>query len=177
MSLNPMWLYYLVLAISGLLNLVGLVGLLLVFFPGLTVAWIGQLIWVIFVGFNKSHEGWQFGLTIAIFVINTIIMIIGSLLDNIMGASGTRKMGVPWWEILVTMAVMVVGGILLTPLGGLGVSLLTLFLIEYNRLEKDKKKAWESTKALAFGYGSAAIVRFLLCIGMIGLWVFMVVLL
>jgi len=89
MTISPTWLYYLVLVISGLLNLVGLVGLLLVFFPGLTVVWIGQLIWVIFVGFNKSHEGWQFGLTIAIFVFNTLIMIIGSLLDNILGASGT----------------------------------------------------------------------------------------
>lgn len=177
MTANPMWLYYVILAISGILNLVGLVGLLLVFFPGLTVAWIGQLIWVIFVGFNKSHEGWQFGLTIAIFIFNTLVMIVGSLLDNILGASGTRKMGVPWWEIFVTMAVMIVGGILLTPLGGLAVALGTLFLIEYNRLEKDKKKAWESTKALAFGYGSAAIVRFFLCTFMIGLWVLMVVML
>ena len=177
MTISPTWLYYLVLVISGLLNLVGLVGLLLVFFPGLTVAWIGQLIWVIFVGFNKSHEGWQFGLTIAIFVFNTLIMIIGSLLDNILGASGTRKRGVPWWEILVTMVVMIVGGILLTPLGGLAGSLGTLFLIEYNRLGKDKKKAGESTKVLASGYGSAAIARFFLCVVMIGLWVFMVVVL
>lgn len=177
MTASPVWLYYLILAISGILNLVGLVGLLLVFFPGLTVAWIGQLIWVIFVGFNKSHADWQYGLTIAIFVLNTLIMIVGSLLDNILGASGTRKKGVPWWEILVTMVVMIIGGILLTPLGGLAAALGTLYLIEYNRLEKDKKKAWESTKALAFGYGTAAIIRFFLCLIMIGLWVFMVVLL
>ncbi|MDD2522581.1 MAG: DUF456 domain-containing protein [Anaerolineaceae bacterium] len=169
------WTYYLVLAISAILNLVGLVGLLLVFFPGLTVAWVGQLIWVIFVGFNKSHEGWQFGLTIAIFVVNTIIMIIGTLLDNILGAAGTRKKGVPWWEIFLVMVIMVVGGIFLTPIGGLAISLGTLFLIEYYRLEKDSQKAWESTKALAFGYGTAAIIRFFLCLLMIGLWVFMVV--
>ena len=169
------WTYYLILAISAILNLVGLVGLLLVFFPGLTVSWVGQLIWVIYVGFNRSHEPWQFGLTIAIFVMNTIIMIGGSLLDNILGASGTRQKGVPWWEIFLTMAVMVVGGSFLTPLGGLALSLTTLFLIEYYRLEKDTKKAWESTKALAFGYGIAAIIRFFLCMLMIVLWVFMVV--
>lgn len=177
MNVNPEWLYYLILTISGLLNLVGLVGLLLVFFPGLTVAWIGQLIWVIFVGFNKSHEGWQFGLTIAIFIFNTLVMIVGSLLDNILGASGSRKRGVPWWEILLAMLLMIIGGIILTPLGGLAVSLGALYLIEYFRLEKDKKKAWESTKALAFGYGKAAIVRFFLCLIMIGLWVFMVLVL
>ena len=177
MSMNPVWLYYLILVISGLLNLVGLVGLFLVFFPGLTVAWLGQLIWVIFVGFNKSHESWQFGLKIGIFVVNTLIMIVGSLLDNILGASGSRKKGVPWWEILVTMVVMIIAGTLLTPIGGLALSLGTLYLMEYRRLEKDTKKAWESTKALAFGYGKAAIIRFFLCLIMIGLWVFMVVVL
>ncbi len=90
MAATP-WLHWLILALSGILNLVGLVGLLLVFFPGLTVAWVGQLIWFIFVGFNKSHGGWQFGLTIAIFVINTIIMLVGSVVDNILGATETAK--------------------------------------------------------------------------------------
>lgn len=177
MSVGPDWVYYLMLVVCALINLVGLVGLVLVFFPGLTVAWIGQLIWVIFVGFNKSHEGWQFGLTIAIFVVNTLIMLVGSLLDNILGASKTRKKGVPWWEILLTMVIMVVGGIAFTPLGGLALSLGALFLFEYFRQEKNYEKAWESTKALAFGYGTAAIIRFFLCLIMIVLWVFMVVLL
>ena len=84
------WLHWLILALSGILNLVGLVGLLLVFFPGLTVAWLGHLIWFIFVGFNKSHGGLQFGLTIAIFVL-TIIMLVGSVVDNILGATETDK--------------------------------------------------------------------------------------
>ena len=169
------WLFYLILALSGILNLVGLFGLVLVFFPGLTVAWVGQVIWVIFVGFNKTHETWQFSLTIVIFVINTILMIVGSLLDNILSAKSSRSKGVPWWEIFLVMVLTVVGGIFLTPPGGLAISLVALFLLEYFRLEKDKQKAWESTKALAFGYGSAAIIRFFLCLVMVVLWVFMVI--
>lgn len=164
------WLPWLILALSGILNFVGLAGLLLVFFPGLTVAWLGQLIWFIFVGFNKSHGGWQFGLTIAIFVINTILMLLGSVLDNILGATETEKKGVPWWEIGLVTVVMLVGGTVLTPIGGLAASLGVIFLIEYIRLNKDSKSAWESTKALAFGYGKAAVLRFILCEIMIILW-------
>ena len=149
------WLHWLMLALSGILNMVGLVGLLLVFFPGLTVAWLGQLIWFIFVGFNKSHGGWQFGLTIAIFVINTIIMLVGSIVDNILGATETEKKGVPWWEIGLVTVIMLVGGTVLTPIGGMAASLGVLFFIEYSRLNKDSKAAWESTKAMAFGYGKA----------------------
>lgn len=166
--------HYLILAVCIILNLIGLFGLVLVFFPGLTVSWIGQLIWVLYVGFNKSHGGWQFALTIAIFVINTLLMIGGSLIDNVLGAKNTRDKGVPWWEILVTFLAMIIGGIFLTPIGGLALALATLFLLEYYRLDKDKDKAWEATKALAFGYGSAAIIRFVICLLMIGLWLLMV---
>ena len=169
MTMAPL-LHWLILALSGILNLVGLVGLLLVFFPGLTVAWLGQLIWFIFVGFNKSQGGWQFGLTIAIFVFNTIIMLVGSVLDNILGATESEKKGVPWWEIGVVMLIMVIGGIFLTPIGGLAASMAVLYLIEYKRLEENRSAAWESTKALAFGYGKAAIFRFILCLIMIMLW-------
>ena len=169
MTMAPL-LHWLILALSGILNLVGLVGLLLVFFPGLTVAWLGQLIWFIFVGFNKSQGGWQFGLTIAIFVFNTIIMLVGSVLDNILGATESEKKGVPWWEIGVVMLIMVIGGIFLTPIGGLAASMAVLYLIEYKRLEENRSVVWESTKALAFGYGKAAIFRFILCLIMIMLW-------
>lgn len=164
------WLHWLILGLSGILNLVGLVGLLLVFFPGLTVAWLGQLIWFIFVGFNKSHGGWQFGLTIAIFVLNTIIMLVGSVVDNILGATETDKKGVPWWEIGLVTLIMVVGGTVLTPIGGMAASLGVLYVIELKRLNNDSKTAWESTKTLAFGYGKAAVLRFILCQIMIILW-------
>ena len=169
MAATP-WLHWLILALSGILNLVGLVGLLLVFFPGLTVAWLGQLIWFIFVGFNKSHGGWQFGLTIAIFVINTIIMLVGSVVDNILGATETDKKGVPWWEIGLVTLIMIVGGTVLTPIGGMAASLGVLYVIELKRLNNDSKTAWESTKTLAFGYGKAAVLRFIFCQIMIILW-------
>lgn len=171
------WVWWLLLVICGLINLTGFFGLFLIFFPGLTVSWIGQVIWLIYVGFNHSHSKTAFILTIVLFVINTIIMLVGSFLDNILGAKETRSVGVPWWEILLTWLAMMIGSIFITPIGGLALALGVLFLVESKRLNLDYKAAWESTKALMVGYGSAALLRILLCAIMIFLWEVMVFLL
>lgn len=175
MTLFPDWVNNLVFVLSGLLQLVGLVGLLLVFFPGLTVAWVGQLIWAIYTGFNQSHEPWQYTLTIILFVISTILMIGGSFIDNIMMAGKVRQKGAPWWEIGLSMVMMLLGSIYLTPIGGLAAALLTIFLTEYFRLEKNASEAWKSTKSMAFGWGWSTVIRLVIAVVMILLWVVTVV--
>lgn len=168
--MSPDWIRIMLLVLSGMLNAVGFFGLFLVFFPGLTVSWLGHLIWVIFVGFNRGNSPLQFGLTIAFFVANTLLMLIGSLLDNLLGAKKSRDAGVPWWEILVSFLGMLIGGILLTPIGGIAVALGLLYILEYRRLNNDRQKAWAATKALAFGYGLAAGIRLLMGFVMVCLW-------
>ncbi|MBG0771960.1 MAG: hypothetical protein H0S82_09635, partial [Anaerolineaceae bacterium] len=51
--------------------LIGFFGLLLVFFPGLTVIWASILIWGIFTLFNYAAGPWTFTLTIATFLVIT----------------------------------------------------------------------------------------------------------
>ena len=80
--MSPDWIRILLLIFSGILNAVGFFGLFLVFFPGLTVSWVGHLIWVLYVGFNRGHSSLQFGLTIGLFVINTLLMLIGSITER-----------------------------------------------------------------------------------------------
>ncbi len=169
------WVRILVIAISGILNAVGFFGLFLVFFPGLTVSWVGHLVWVIYVGFNRGHSSLQFGLTIALFVVNTLLMLIGSLLDNLLGAKKTRDAGVPWWEILVSFLGMLIGGIFLTPIGGIALALALLYVLEYRRLDNDREKAWQATKAFAFGYGIAAAIRLVMGFVMVTLWLVTVI--
>lgn len=168
--MSPDWIRILVIVLSGILNAVGFFGLFLVFFPGLTVSWVGHLIWVIYVGFNRGNSSLQFGLTIALFVANTLLMVVGSLLDNLLGAKKSRDAGVPWWEILVSFLGMLIGGIFLTPIGGIAVALGLLYILEYRRLNQDREKAWQATKALAFGYGLAAGIRLVMGFVMICLW-------
>jgi len=170
MSTSPAWVSTVILVITALFQLIGLVGLVLVFFPGPTVAWIGQLIWAIFTRFNYGHESWQFTLTIILFVISTLLMLVGSFLDNIMIAGRARKQGSPWWEVGLSLFAMIVGGIVLTPLGGLAAALLTLFLVEYQRLGKKTKEAWEATKQVALGWGWSTLIRVGIVLVMIGLW-------
>jgi hypothetical protein len=63
-----------------------------------------------------------------------------------------------------------VGGILLTPLGGLAAALLTLFLVEYQRLEKKQKDAWNSTKEVALSWGWSTLIRVGIVLVMIAFW-------
>jgi len=99
--MSPDWIRILFIAISGILNAVGFFGLFLVFFPGLTVSWVGHLIWVIYVGFNRGHSPTQFGLTITFFVINTLLMVVGSLTDNLLGAKRPALLGCPGRRFLL----------------------------------------------------------------------------
>ena len=65
---------------------------------------------------------------------------------------------------------MIVGGILLTPLGGLAAALLALFLVEYQRLEKKQKEVWTATKEVALGWGWSTLIRIGIVLVMIALW-------
>jgi len=170
----PDWLNTTLLVITALIQLIGFFGLLLVFFPGLTVIWIGQLVWAISTGFNHGHEPWQYGWTIAFFAINTVLMVVGSILDNVLMAGSAHKKGAPWWVIGLSWLAMIIGGIYLTPIGGLAAALLVLFLVEFARI-KDQKKAFESTKSMAMGCGWAVAARLGIALVMIILWVVMLV--
>ena len=70
---------------------------------------------------------------------------------------------------------MIIGGILLTPIGGLAAALGVLYILEYGRLERDREKAWQATKALAFGYGIAAAIRLVMGFVMVTLWLVTVI--
>ncbi len=79
--------------------LIGFFGLLLVFFPGLTVIWASILVWGIATLFNYSAGPWTFALTIATFVVITMLMVLGNILDNIFMAGGARSKGASWWAL------------------------------------------------------------------------------
>jgi hypothetical protein len=164
------WVRLILFFIALFVNLGGLFGLLMVFFPGLTVMWVGQLVWMLYVGFNKSAGSLAFGLSISAFALNTVLMIVGSLIDNVLMAGKTKSSGLPWWAtILIVLEIMLVG-IVLTPLGGLALAFGTIYLLQYQRTGKDKNKAWEATKELGVGFGTAALVRFAIGLVMLIVW-------
>jgi uncharacterized protein YqgC (DUF456 family) len=163
----------LVVVILGML--IGFFGLLLVFFPGLTVIWVSILIWGIATGFNHGVGPWTFTLTIATFAVQTMLMLLGNILDNIFMAGGARTKGASWWAIGLSFVAMIAVSIFLSPLGGLAAALLVLFVVEWIRI-RDYKAAFNSTSSMAMGCGWAVAARLVIATVMIGLavmWYFM----
>jgi uncharacterized protein YqgC (DUF456 family) len=135
--------------------------------PGLTVIWAAQLVFGLVNGFNSTAA-------IILFVISSVLMIAGSLVDNVlMGASAT-KTGASLTNVTVALVAGAVGSIFLPLFGGILLSLAALFGLEYWR-RRNWRSALESTKSMALGCGWAVVVRFGMGFVMIALylaWVF-----
>jgi uncharacterized protein len=158
----------LIVVILGIL--IGFFGLILVFFPGLTVIWVSILIWGIATLFNHSVGPWTFTLTIVTFLVITMLMALGNIIDNILMAGGARNKGASWWAIGLSWLAMIVVSIWLTPLGGLAAALLMLFIVELIRI-RDYKAAFRSTSSMAMGCGWAVGARLAIAGVMIALFI------
>ncbi len=141
--------------------LFGLMGLAIPVLPGLVIIWVAALVYGIVTGFSLGS-----GIIMAVL---TVLMAVGSIIDNfIMGASA-RMTGASWWAIGAALVAGIIGSLLIPPFGGLVLALLALFAVEYGRL-KDWRQAVESTRSMAFGCGWSVVVRVVIAIIMIALW-------
>jgi len=148
--------------LAGLTMLVGWLSLLIVIVPGLVIMWVGALGYGIATGFDTT--GW------IIFAIMTVLMLVGSFIDNFLMGASARQKGASWWSLGAALLGALIGTIVLPPIGGLIFALLALFTVEYFRL-KDSKKAFESTTSLATGCGWAVVVRFGIGFIILVLWI------
>jgi uncharacterized protein YqgC (DUF456 family) len=155
-----------VLEIFTLLALiVGLLGLIVPVFPGLVIMWLGTLVYAIIQSAAGNMSGWKWFL----FGVITVLMITGSIVDNIIIARKMRDKYIPWSSILWAFAAGVVASLFFTPLIGLVAAPAGLFLAESSRL-KNRDAAIDSTKAYMIGWGWAFGARFLIGLVMIGFW-------
>ena len=130
--------------------------------PGLVIIWVPILVYGLITGFT-----WASGV---LFAVITVLMIIGSLIDNVIMGASARTQGASWWAIGAALVAGILGSFVVPIIGGLIAALLTLYVIEYNRL-KNHQKALESTKSMAMGCGWAAVIRFGIGAIMILMWV------
>ena len=143
----------------------GLLGLLMPVFPGLVVMWIATLIYAIVqagLG-NMTWVGWT------LFVLITLLMIGGNVVDNIIIAKHMRDKDVPWSSILWSFAAGILASLFFTPIIGILASLVGLFLAEWYRL-KDRPAAFSSTKTWLTGWGWSVAARIGIGIIMIAFW-------
>jgi uncharacterized protein YqgC (DUF456 family) len=148
-------------AITLTFMLFGLLVLLIPVLPGLVIIWAVALGYGIFAGFGTL--GW------VMFAIITVLMSVGSLIDNVLMGTSAHKEGAPWWVVLLALVAAVAGNFILPIVGGVLAALLFLFLIEWARLT-DPKKAFASMRGMLVGCGWAVAIRFIMGMVMIGLW-------
>jgi uncharacterized protein YqgC (DUF456 family) len=142
-------------------QLVGLLGLIVPVFPGLVVIWLADLGYGLVAGFGLS--GW------ICFAIITLLMLAGSLADNVLMGAKARVGGASWWTLAAGWVAGVAGCLLLPPLGGIPASLLAVFIVEWIR-RKDWRSALELTRGTAIGCGWAFVLRVALGLGMLLAW-------
>jgi uncharacterized protein YqgC (DUF456 family) len=148
-------------ALVQMLMLVGLFGLIVPVFPGLVVMWLAALGYGVASGFST--------LGIVLFVIISILMVVGSFADNLLMGAGARKGGASWTTIAVALAAGVIGTLLLPPIGGLIAAPAAVLLVEYSRL-RDWQKAMQALRGLATGWGLSFVVRFIIGVIIQLLW-------
>ncbi len=151
--------------ITLLFMLVGLFGLLIPIFPGLTVMWLGPLLYVIVQNANGNMNwlGWL------LFGLITLLMLGGNVVDNIIIARHVREKQAPWSSIVIAFIAGLVASIFFTPLIGIIASPVGLFLAEWRRL-RDQSQAFAITKAWMTGWGWSIAARFGIGLVMIALW-------
>lgn len=141
--------------------LVGLFGLLTTIIPGLVIIWVAALVYWLVAGFSLT--AW------IAFALISLLMIIGSVIDNVIMGASARRTGASWLAIIVALFAGLVGTIILPPFGGLIAALLGLFLVEFLRL-RDWRQALESAKSMAAGCGWSVLLRFAIGAVMILIW-------
>ncbi len=155
--------------VALLFMLLGLALLLIPILPGLVI------IWAVALGYgiqSSIQHGTLFGfgtLGWIMFALMTVLMVVGSFVDNVLMGASAHKQGAPWWVVLLALLAAFLGSIFLTIFGGILAAVLTIFLIEWARL-KDSRKAFASMRGWLVGYGWAVGIRFIMGMVMIGLW-------
>jgi hypothetical protein len=155
------WLHISIFALTQIVMLVGLFGLIVPIFPGTVVIWLAALGYGVVTGFST--------LGIVLFVIITLLMLAGTLVDNLFMGAGARKGGASWTTIIVTLLAGVLGTLLFPPFGGLIAAPMAVLLLEYTRTG-DFQQAWQALRGLATGLGLSFVVRFGIGVVMMVLW-------
>ena len=134
--------------------IVGLLGLLIPVFPALVVMWLATLIYALI----ENAAGRMTWIDWLLFALITLLMLFGSVIDNIIIAQKMRGQSIPWGSIAVAFLAGIIASIFLTPLIGMLASPLGLFGAEYLRL-RDRKLAFTSAKTymIAWGWSFAAV--------------------
>ncbi len=148
-------------ALTLVVMLVGLFGMIVPVFPGILVIWLAALLYGLITGFTTPG--------IIAFIVITLLMIAGATVDNVLMGYGARRGGASWVSILLGEVAGIVGTIFLPPFGGLIAAPAVVMLLEFLR-KRDLGRTWRAFRGLAIGWGLSFVARALIGVVMIALW-------
>jgi uncharacterized protein YqgC (DUF456 family) len=144
-----------------LVMLIGVVGVLVPFLPGLVLVWAAGIAWVWFDGHGPAH--------LFVGVVLTGLLAVGIVAKYLLPARSASGAGAPRSTLLVGAAGAVVGFFVIPvvglPVGGLA----AVYLAELARLQ-DPRLAWRSTWAVLRGIGIGMLVELTAALLMVGVW-------
>jgi uncharacterized protein YqgC (DUF456 family) len=163
----PIWLETSITIITGLVMLLGLLGLIVPIFPGLVIIWLAALAFALIKISAMTTVSWL------LFGIITILAVVGSLADNVLMGAKALEYGASKRSIFLTLVIAVGVSLFLSPIGGLISAPFALYFLEKGN-GRTKEEAMNITKGLMTGWGWAFVVRFGLGMVMIVLWLFII---
>ncbi len=152
--------------VTAVVMTTGLISLFTLVIPGLTIIWLSALAYGLLTGFSVF--------SIICFVVISLLMIFGNIVDQLVMGAKAKQSGASWTGVIMSTLATFIFSFLWPPFGGLIAGMLVLFVFEFIRL-RDWRKAGGSTKEMAIGCVSAAVMRFFMGMVMIGVWIIWVV--
>lgn len=128
--------------------------------PGCTIIWAISVVYILVTGFNP--------VSIAILIFETLLMVIGNTVDQLLMGGSAKAQGASWWSIAAAIVGAIAGSALLPPLGGLLGAPILLFLAELAQ-NRNLEKSWKSLVAMVTGFGWAVVTRMIVG-AIMGFW-------
>lgn len=152
--------------VTGLVMLVGLLGIVIPALPGLLLVWLATALWAYD---HPAPSAW------VVFGVATLVYAGGLVGQYVVPGRRMRQAGVGTWTLLLAVVLAVVGFFVIPVVGALVGFVLGIFLVEVSR-QHDRRTAWRSTrhalKAVALSMGIELTAGFVIVlIWLVGLLV------
>ena len=136
-------------ALTGLIMLIGLVGVVVPFLPGLALVWGGALLWAVL---RHDGLGW------AVLAIATALFAAGTVAKYALPGRRLRGAGVPWTTLVLGGVLGVVGFFVVPVVGAVLGFVLGVYLAERMRLPAGVP-AWPATRTALAAVGWSMVIE------------------
>lgn len=147
--------------VVAVVMVIGVVGTVVPFLPGIAIVWAAALVYGLIVGFGPVGIAVMIALSLGV-----IVSIVASVL---VPRRMAERHHVAWWSQVAAVAGAVIGFFVIPVVGVVVGALVGLFGAEL-ATRRDAGLAWQGTMAVAKGFGIGVLIDVALATGMITLW-------